>query len=319
MGKTNLYWQVYLNLEKEVLELADAIYINDAQQEVFSMRIADLLIRTVIEIEAIAKELYLANEGAAMPDEDMYFDTVCMAHLNGLWNLDDKVVQVVSPNIYFEKDENKVLRPLHKAHKRGTSSADWNKAYQAVKHNRVKELSKGNIKNLLHGLAALFVLNLYYRDEKFTSLSSQDKSNVNRSFGSKLFAVKIHKENGLRADGVYTINEDYDECVYIEDHEPASKQVAMDAMAAMNDYVNRETIAELNKAIREKADRGEEITQEWVDQERANVNKRIFPIKDYKLGKQITDGLAQIRYNVVLNKMQYHKKVEGEDDAMANG
>lgn len=314
MNKTSLYWQVYLNLEKEVLALADTIYINDAQQEVFSMRIADLLIRTVIEIEAIAKELYLSNGGAVMSDEDMYFDTVCMAHLNELWDLDKKVVQVVSPNIYFEIEENKVLRPLHKAHKRGSSSADWNKAYQAVKHNRVKELSKGNIRNLLHGLAALFILNLYYRDEKYTSLSNQDKSNVSSSFGSKLFAIKIHNVNGLRSDGVYTLNADYDECVYIQDHEPASKKVAMDAMATMNDYVKRETIAELNKAIKAKTERGEEITHEWVNQERANVNKRILPIKDYKLGKQITDGLAQIRYNVVLNKKQYSKMINGEND-----
>lgn len=305
MSKTNLYWQVYLNLERELLGLADTIYINDTQQEVYSMRIADMLIRTVIEIEALAKELYLTNGGAVMPDEDMYFDTVCMAHLNELWDLDKKVVQVVSPNIYFEKEENKTLFPLHKAHKRGTSSSDWNKAYQAVKHNRVKELAKGSIKNLLHGLAALYVLNLYYRDEKYTGLSGTEKTNVNSSFGSSLFAVKIHKENGLRADGVYTVNPDYEECVYIEDHEPASKKVAMDAMAAMNDYVSRETIAELNKAIKAKAERGEEITQDWVNQERSNVSNKIFPIKDYKLGKQITDGLGQIRYNVVLNKKQY--------------
>ena len=141
---TTLYWQVYKNLEREFLALADTIHINDSQQEVYSMKIADLLIRTVIEIEAIAKELYLANGGAVVPDEEMYFDTVCMNHLNTLWNLDAKVVMVVSPNIYFEKDENKILRPLHKAHKRGTSSSDWNKAYQAVKHNRVKELANGS-------------------------------------------------------------------------------------------------------------------------------------------------------------------------------
>ena len=132
---TTLYWHVYKNLEREFQELADTIYINDVQQEVYSMKIADLLIRTVIEIEALAKELYLANEGPVLPDEDMYFDTVCMNHLNGLWKLDAKVVQVVSPNVYFDREENKVLRPLHKAHKRGTSSSDWNKAYQAVKHN----------------------------------------------------------------------------------------------------------------------------------------------------------------------------------------
>lgn len=97
---TQLYWQVYLNLEREFLELSDTIYINDEQQNVYSMKIADMLIRAVIEIEALSKELYLTNGGAVIPEEEMYFDTVCMAYLDGLWKLDKKVVQVVSPIIY---------------------------------------------------------------------------------------------------------------------------------------------------------------------------------------------------------------------------
>lgn len=305
MSKTNLYWQVYLNLERELLSIADTIHINDAQQSAYSMRIADLLIRTVIEIEALSKELYLANGGAMMPDEDMYFDTICIAHLNGLWNLDKKLVHIVSPNIYFEEEENIIIHPLHKAHKRGTSSSDWNKAYQAVKHNRAKELSKGSIKHLIHGLAALYILNLYYRDEKYTGISDIEKSNVNKNFGSALFAIKVHKENGLRADGIYTVNADYEECVYIEDHEPTSKKIAMDALAAMNNYAKTETVSELEKAIKAKEEQGESITKEWVNQELLNVNKRIFPIKDYTLGRQIHDGLSQLRYNIVLNKNQY--------------
>lgn len=302
---TQLYWQVYLNLERELLGLADTIHINDEQQNVYSMRIADLLIRTVIEIESLAKELYLTNGGAVVPDEEMYFDTVCMAHLDGLWNLDKKVVQVVSPSLYFEKEENKEFCPLHKASKRGTSSADWNKAYQAVKHNRVKELSKGSLKNLIHGMAALYVLNLYYRDERINGLSGSDKDNINRGFGSSLFAVKIHKVNNLRADGTYTKRTDYDECVYIEDHEPTSKKTAMEAMASLNEYERTAAVAELEKQIKEKAARGEQITQEWVEAIKANVFSKFFPIKDYNLGKQLTDGLSHLRYNIVLNKQQY--------------
>ena len=302
---TQLYWQVYLNLERELLGLADTIFINDEQQDVYSMRIADLLIRTVIEIEALAKELYLTNCGAAVPDEEMYFDTVCMAHLDGLWNLDKKVVQVVSPSIYFEKEENKEFCPLHKASKRGTSSADWNKAYQAVKHNRVKELSKGSLKNLIRGLAALYVLNLYYRNDRINGLSGSDKVNVNRSFGSSLFAVKIHRKNGLRADGTYTKNADYDECVYIEDNEVTTKKTAMEAIVLLNEYERTASITEIEKQIREKNSRGEEITQELVDTIKADIISKIYPIKDYNLGKQITDGLTNLRYDIVLNKQQY--------------
>lgn len=199
---TQLYWQVYKNLEKEFIELSEIIHIDDSQQNVYSMKIADLLIRTAIEIEAVSKELYIENSGAPVADEEMYFDTVCISYLNNLWGLENKIVLVVSPNLYFDKEENKVLRPLHKAMKRGSSSSDWNKAYQAVKNNRVKELHKGNIKNLLHGLSALYMLNLYNNNNnKIENISEKDRLTINGSFGSDLFAVKIHRICGLPPDG----------------------------------------------------------------------------------------------------------------------
>lgn len=302
---TQLYWQVYLNLEREFLALAETIYINDIQQEVYSMRIADLLIRTVIEIEALAKELYLCNGGEEKPDNEMFFDTVCMAHINELWKLDKKIVLVTSPNIYFEKVENKILRPLHKANKRGDSSADWNKAYQAVKHNRIRYLQKGNLKNLLHGLAALYVLNLYYKDEMISHLSSKDKSSINPSFGSSLFSVKIHQEHGFKENVNFIKGQDFDECVYIIDYEPITQKKAMDALKIMDDYINNGTQAELERLADERIKRGEEITEEWALDTRIKLMTKILPIKDHKLSKMYYDAITGVLFNVVLNKQQY--------------
>ena len=303
---TQLYWQVFRNLEREFLALADTIFINDKQQEVYSMRIADLLIRTVIEIEALSKELYLLNGGdAEMADEDMYFDTVCINHLNDLWNLSAKVVLVVSPNIYFEEEKNKVLQPLHNANKRG--KCDWKKAYQDVKHNRTKKLAKGNIKHLLHGLAALYLLNLYYKEIQYDALKDSEKANVNLSFGSELFSVKIHKINGLMADGTYQKGADYDECVYIEDFEPNSKTQAIKSLQVLNDHINKGTDEELMRLAKEKMAKGEMITEEWAQKTRIDtaISHHILPIKDYKLAKSIQDGLSGLLYNIVLNKQQY--------------
>ena len=46
----NLYWPVYMNLEKEFLELAEYIHFSDDQISTYSMHIADLIIRCAIEI-----------------------------------------------------------------------------------------------------------------------------------------------------------------------------------------------------------------------------------------------------------------------------
>lgn len=303
---TQLYWQVYKNLEREFQTLADTIYINDKQQEVYSMRIADLLIRTVIEIEALSKELYLMTGGDAnIADDDMYFDMVCIKHLNDLWNLDAKVVIVVSPDIYFEEERNKVLHPLHNAHKRG--KCDWKKAYQEVKHNRVKKLERGNIKNLLHGLAALYVLNLYYRDEKVIKLKESEKNGLDASFGSKLFSVKIHQTQGLSATGEYFKAADFDDCVYLQEYESETKLRAIESLIKVNEYMNNGSQAELEKLAEEKAARGEEITISWAQETRFEILKKkgLLPIKDSKLSREHLDSLTGLLYNVVLNKRQY--------------
>lgn len=93
---------------------------------------------------------------------------------------------VVAPFFNLTKDEKKILRPLKEAHKR--SGTYWEKAYQAVKHDRYESLKYGNVKALLNSLAALYLLNLYYRNDswdiKYNELSKQDFS-----MGSSIFSV----------------------------------------------------------------------------------------------------------------------------------
>lgn len=172
MAAQNLYWPVYKNLEKEFLKLADFIHFSDDQLGMYSMYIADLIVRCAIEIEAISKELYSSLGGNMAPTDDegnprdLYFDTDCLDLLEQKWVLSKKQVAVSAINFYFTEEKNKTITPLHKAHKRGTSGSKWKQAYQAVKHDRKKSLKKASIENLLHALAALYILNLYYRDER---------------------------------------------------------------------------------------------------------------------------------------------------------
>ena len=61
MGVTNnvsIYFPVYKKIEKEIQELASAIYFCDEQKNVFSLDIADLIVRCLVEIESIAKDIY---------------------------------------------------------------------------------------------------------------------------------------------------------------------------------------------------------------------------------------------------------------------
>ncbi len=160
----NLYWNVYKNLERELIALSEVIHIDDTQLDVYSMKIADLLVRVAVKIESISKELYFMQGGTKPDDNNLFFDTDCLKLLDDNWQLSKKTVMVTSPAFDFKKDENIRLTPLYKAHKRGTSSSKWQHAYQAVKHNRAKDMKKGNLRNFISALATLYILNLYYND-----------------------------------------------------------------------------------------------------------------------------------------------------------
>jgi hypothetical protein len=69
MNTPNLFWPVYKNLEKELLTLSDYVHISDDQANVYSMHIAELIIRCAVEIESISKELYSLLSGNMSPTD----------------------------------------------------------------------------------------------------------------------------------------------------------------------------------------------------------------------------------------------------------
>lgn len=204
MERSQLFWQTYLNLEKELLETAKYIYITDeitihsrgrlvsepckTQLETFSPHIADLLIRTCVEIEAISKELYYNFGGPkARGDKDIHFDEDCLKLIDIKCKTHKKVVVVSCVSFNLTKEENLYFKPLKEAHKR--QGADWEKAYQALKHDRYSSLSKGTVKSLLHAMGALFLLNIYFKNVKLTA-RYLGASKLDLSFGSSIFSVK---------------------------------------------------------------------------------------------------------------------------------
>lgn len=157
MNKSDIFWQTYLNLEKEAIEVSKFVFITDeviknangavvtencyTQLDTFSPYIADLLVRTCVQIEAISKELYFDNNGEKpRGDNSILFDEDCLKLVDRIYSTHSKSVLVVAPFFNLTKDEHKILKPLKEAHRRHEY---WEKAYQAVKHDRYSCLYKG--------------------------------------------------------------------------------------------------------------------------------------------------------------------------------
>jgi len=135
MNKSDIFWQTYLNLEKEAIEVSKFIFITDeviknvngavvtencyTQLDTYSPHIADLLVRTCVQIEAISKELYFDNNGdKPRGDNGILFDEDCLKLVDKLWATHNKSVMVVAPFFNLTMDEHRILKPLKEAHRR---------------------------------------------------------------------------------------------------------------------------------------------------------------------------------------------------------
>lgn len=301
MKKSDIFWQTYLNLEKEAIEVSKYIFFTDevlvngkggivaqscnTQLETFLPHIADLLVRCCVQIEAISKELYFDNGGTkARGDSSILFDEDCLKLIDMKWQTHNKTVMVVAPFFNFVKDENRILKPLKEAHKR--QGTYWEKAYQAVKHDRYSSLHKGNVKAFIHALAVLYLLNLYYRNDSWVT-KYQDISKLDYSMGSAIFTVKPPVANQLWHGNSPTITESPYVVSYQDADYQRIEEMQRKEEQALNDYwINQ-------PELREPAFQAQ--LQEAVEREKKDPHQRVMHIWElakYRLNKKIPNTLT---------------------------
>lgn len=196
MAHYDFFWQSYLQLERELIHLSETILFDDNNINTYSFKIADLITRVNIEIEALAKQLHIDNGGPApINPPHLMYDTDCLKYLDTIWTLSKKVVMIVYPFSFFTNDDNIRMKPLREAHKMGDDGPKWKRAYQAIKHDRGNNINKATIKNLISSMAALFLLNIYHKKFKEEFDSIMKLEGISTSFGSKFFAVELFIES----------------------------------------------------------------------------------------------------------------------------
>lgn len=306
----NLFWHVYQNLEKELLEIGETIFVVDNQLDVYSMRIADLLVRTCVEIEAISKELYFANNGPISRDKHPYFDKDCLGFLNDHWHLSKKKVYLSCAFFFIKDNELLEMIPLEKGHHFKKDLAEWMDAYHAVKHDRMKYLSQGNLRNLIQAMAALYLLNVYLKDQIVWLEKDINGENYDWSLGSKVFSVKCHKaDERIEKGTTYLKRENFEECVYLAKQTDKSHDYAMSQFNMVNDMISQRAQAQIPNIILEKIKSGElpmdEHFQEKVNQLLPKLQSDIMVAVGRENSRAIHLAITGLEYEGVLNKNQY--------------
>lgn len=181
MKNIDLYSQVYRKIEEDVLLLSSYVCFNDEMINVYSIFIADLLVRCVIEIESIAKQLY-SDYTKNITDKP----SVCINWMVDNWEIDKKKVFIVSPHFRFES--LKEFCPFDYLNK---SPEDYYSAYNAVKHNRANNLNKANLYSLIRSVGALYILNVIYSFKRISLNEDKYGQSVNLGFGSDIFSLQL--------------------------------------------------------------------------------------------------------------------------------
>ena len=306
----NSFWPVYKNLESETIQISKYISFTHKQLDVYSMTIADLIIRIVIEIEDISKELYKTNGGNTnLTDENgknrkLYFDTDCINYLNTIWHICNREIVISNPNFKFIEDDA-IITPLKKANKSGDKSADWNRAYQALKHDRRNNIEKGNIKSLIRALGALYILNIYYKEISITGLKSDYlRSDNDERLGSDIFSVRVFDATKLISKNQNYYNslsdEDkrlFDKSIIIYKYPDTAYESVLNAIDDYNSILNKKVIDEIKKQkIKIEKLTDDEIT-DIISDKKTEIIKKLPPVE---LGKLMSNSEREI----ILNKNQ---------------
>lgn len=295
MKKSELFWQTYLQLEKELIDISKYIFITDvlnsSQLNVYSARICDLLVRTCVEIEAISKELYFEFGGTKnRGDKKLMFDTDCLKLIDQKCETHKKVLSIINPSFNLTKSENVSFKPLKEAHKQG--GTDWERAYQAVKHDRYESLSKGTIQRFIHALGALYLLNLYYRSPT-VSVKNHFSDDFDLSFGSTVFAVAKPDNNNM----IDVINNKLNDDIILSNQSPFIFKYTDASFRKIKNETKQCNEARANYIFSQPEFRDPEfikIMKECLEKEKIDKNYRFLPIWEihkYRLNKKILSTL----------------------------
>jgi hypothetical protein len=159
------YWPVYERLEKEFLELTFFISLEDVHLKVFSVKLADLLLRIGAENENSAKTLAhkLGHKNIQRSNFPSLGNILCSSI-----SLETKSIEIMW---IYQSLSAKTITPFSTWSKTKSINPVWYDAYNKLKHDRNSNFRAANYGNVLEGLAGLFILNLWLRKDEIERIS----------------------------------------------------------------------------------------------------------------------------------------------------
>jgi hypothetical protein len=175
-----VHWNYYCALDQDLLNIARYIEFTKANNPVFSIELAKLLIASSSEIDVVMKLLCKnidPNFTKRNPDIIDYKGVIRTF-------LPDLITETAYINRY-----SLIFTPW--INWEGPENPDFWKGYNKVKHHRDTNYPEANLKNVLHSMAALLITNFYYYKTLFV------KAEPEKKFGSDDIILRLGDEKTL--------------------------------------------------------------------------------------------------------------------------
>ena len=214
LEKERLFFQIYQSLEKELLGMTDYIHFSENNLDVYSVKLANFILRANVESESLLKELFKRTEhykGLTQKEKNLELENNTYTEVNEVYKLEKKTIYIASEIFYFQDKYSEPFIPF----KYKKNGKDSHKIYNSIKHDKVNNLKKADLETAINMLGTLFILNSCFFPELIQK-EQDDRSKIfrgKRAYIEPLFLSMFDKIDKLNKDEV----ENYlSSCLYFE-------------------------------------------------------------------------------------------------------
>lgn len=143
-------WHYFLMLERDFAATAAFVEPHVSNHRTFSDRYAGLLLLIGSEVDVVAKQLTKKIDPKSKADKIKDYEEIIVQRYPNLHRLEVDIPR------YDLK-----IKPWESWGKSPSSSPGWWRAYNCVKHDRIRKIEMASQINALTGLCGLFLLNMY--------------------------------------------------------------------------------------------------------------------------------------------------------------
>jgi hypothetical protein len=161
-------WAAYRSIEEDMLRVAEDIPLETRQYNVYSFKLADIIVRSCSHIDSLFKDILRNQDLSSHPNQQKIAESraILTGKERGMLTIKDYIeifadyLNLASVEVIIRRNgEQRSPFERFKEPKPDDKIPPWWDAYNALKHDFYSEVEEGNLGNALESLAALFVLN----------------------------------------------------------------------------------------------------------------------------------------------------------------